>query len=633
MYTPNCHILGRLRFISVLFVICSIFLVACGGSGDGGSGNPEADDDGDGFINSVDVDDDNDGLIEISSLQMLDWMRNDLAGTSLNDGNGNVDSSGCPVGGCNGYELVADLDFDTNGDGVMNASDAYFDYDGPGSATGWLPVGTASTPFQANFNGNGHVISNLYIDRAATYDVGLFGSIDGSSNPVEITNVHLDGPWASVTGGDSVGGLVGLARSSVTFGGNNTSGDVNGKGNYVGGLVGYAEDSITFSDNSASGTVTGNASYVGGLAGYAQISITISDNSASGNVNAKGDHVGGLVGTAANSVTFSGNSASGDVTGAGGVGGLVGNTHSTVTFTNNSASGDVNGKGDNVGGLVGIAQTSVTFSGNSASGTVTGNASYVGGLVGYATNSITFSDNSASGDVVGAGSVGGLIGYALRNVTVNNSYATGNINATGDFIGGLFGRVNNSATDTGVIIQSSFATSAVASTGSYVGGLVGISYNLDVDDTFATGSVDGVNYVGGLIGDANQQTSITKSFAVNDVTGTSSVGSFVGWSDTVTYESNYFSTTTTPANGVGTLHAGSIPAGALNGLTTVQLQCPTRATDPACSPTTLYADWDSTSTGGDRVLWNYGTSSQLPGLILDGVVYRDADGDGVLDSP
>ena len=603
------------QFKNALLFCSILFLAACGGGGgggDGGSGNPEADDDGDGYVNSVDVDDDNDGLIEISSLQMLDWMRNDLAGTSLNDGNGNVDSSGCPVGGCNGYELVADLDFDTNGDGAMNASDAYFDYDGPGSATGWLPVGTASSPFQANFNGNDHVISNLYIDRTAESYVGLFGYVDGAINPVEITNVHLAGSRESITGGSNVGGLAGYASNSVTFGGNSSSGTVTGNDFYVGGLVGRANNSVTFTNNSTSGNVTSNRANTGGLVGRAT-SSTFSGNSASGDVNSNDNNTGGLVGSVYSSVTFTNNSASGNVTGVGNtVGGLVGGAYGSVTFTNNSASGNVTGATNTVSGVV---------------------TNTVGGLVGSANNSVTFTNDSASGDVTGGSGVGGLVGYALQGVTISNSYATGNLNATGDFVGGLVGRINNSESDAGVILQRSFATSAVTSTGSYVGGLVGLSYNLDVDDTFATGSVNGMNFVGGLIGDANKQTSITKSFAVNDVTGTSSVGGFVGWSDTVTYESDYFSTTTTPANGIGTLHAGSIPAGALNGLTTAQLQCPTRAADPACSPVTIYGDWDSTSTGGDRVLWIYGTSSQLPGLILNGVVYRDADGNGVLDSP
>ena len=56
--------------------------------------------DQDGVIDNLDVDIDNDGLIEISTLQQLDLVRYDFAGTSLN---GN--STGCPSTGCNGYEL------------------------------------------------------------------------------------------------------------------------------------------------------------------------------------------------------------------------------------------------------------------------------------------------------------------------------------------------------------------------------------------------------------------------------------------------------------------------------------------------------------------------------------------------
>ena len=39
---------------------------------------------------------------------------------------------GCSSAGCSGYELVADLDFDTNGNGYVDADDAYWN-DGAGS--------------------------------------------------------------------------------------------------------------------------------------------------------------------------------------------------------------------------------------------------------------------------------------------------------------------------------------------------------------------------------------------------------------------------------------------------------------------------------------------------------------------
>jgi hypothetical protein len=185
-----------MRILLIMLLAC--FVSACGGGG-GSSSNiqlPDADndtiadsadncpntantdqldtdvdgmgdacdsDDYDGIADALDVDRDNDGLIEVANLQQLDWMRHDLIGSSRNNGAGNVDNNGCPVSVCNGYELIADLNFDTTGDGFIDANDTYYDYDGDGSDNGWLPVGTQAAPFMANFNGNNHSINLLFI--------------------------------------------------------------------------------------------------------------------------------------------------------------------------------------------------------------------------------------------------------------------------------------------------------------------------------------------------------------------------------------------------------------------------------------------------------------------------------------
>ena len=99
-----------------------------------------------------DYDLDNDGLIEINNLadlSVLNQIRNNL--------------TGCPADGCNGFELTTDLDFDTNGDGVMDANDSYWN-----EGEGWLPIGDDSNPFTGIFEGNGHVIKNLTIHRPST---------------------------------------------------------------------------------------------------------------------------------------------------------------------------------------------------------------------------------------------------------------------------------------------------------------------------------------------------------------------------------------------------------------------------------------------------------------------------------
>ena len=62
------------------------------------------------------VDSDNDGLIDINTLEELNNIRYNLEGTSYKvsaDGSGS--SEGCPATGCDGYELMGNLDFAERG--------------------------------------------------------------------------------------------------------------------------------------------------------------------------------------------------------------------------------------------------------------------------------------------------------------------------------------------------------------------------------------------------------------------------------------------------------------------------------------------------------------------------------------
>ena len=225
-------------------------------------------------------------------------MRNDLAGESLTDNENIAMVDGCVLsepGECNGYELLADLDFDTNGDGVMDVNDAFFNVDGDDEGNGWLPIGSTLAPFVANFNGNGFSISNLFINRPASdtgtggEDIGLFGEV---SNSITIQNVALDGDLMSVTGRLFVGGLVGdvsdanIANVSVT-------GAVTGEFT-VGGLVGDALDA-TITNAFATGAVAGGFT-VGGLIGGAS-STNVSFSYAANNVSGDAD-IGAFVGAA-----------------------------------------------------------------------------------------------------------------------------------------------------------------------------------------------------------------------------------------------------------------------------------------------------------------------------------------------
>lgn len=138
-----------------------------------------------------------------------------------------------------------------------------------------------------------------------------------------------------------------------------------------------------------------------------------------------------------------------------------------------------------------------TLSNVYATGNVTGNYS-VGGLVGSTDGTSSVSNSYNTGSVIGGGSyVGGLVGYNSGTSTVSNSYATGNVSGV-DFIGGLVGGANDGFGAS--MVSNSYATGSVNGTGSFVGGLAGINYSGIIRNSYATGSVRGTNNVGGLVG-------------------------------------------------------------------------------------------------------------------------------------
>ena len=268
----------------------------------------------------VDYDSDNDGLIDVDSLAKLNAIRWDL------DGNGASTDAGyalvfpapptgmvCPAT-CRGYELTADLDLDTDSNGAANSGDTYWD-----SGAGWMPIGnaadgSATSRYSAIFEGNGHSIVNLFINRSSTRNVGLFGSTTDTS---AVRNVGLVG--ANVTGNNFTGALIGSAYGTVDFA--YSTGSVSGAAS-VGGLVGYSQSTIQRSYSTANVTSTGDN--VGGLVGYTEGGVKASY--ATGTVNGSSG-VGGLVGVSRGNITAS--YSTGLVTGAGG---LVGDyNRATIT--------------------------------------------------------------------------------------------------------------------------------------------------------------------------------------------------------------------------------------------------------------------------------------------------------------
>ena len=347
-----------------------------------------------------DYDADNDGLIDVANLAQLDALRYDLNGDGLVDGAiwmpyysaypmGAL-GMGCPSDGCTGYELTANLDFDTDDDGDVDSDDDYWNGGG-----GWAPIGEADTPFIADFKGNRRTVSNLFIDRDSEDEVGLFGAIDSS----RIRGVTLAG--ADVTGRDAVGILLGDGvYGSVVD--NHATGQVSGQ-DEVGGLVGRTWGTVWYS--SAAVNVSGNDA-VGGLVGHQILNDTVAAY-ATGNVEGM-DAVGGLVG-AVSDVTqvIEASYATGNVSGSGArltdsdsgfiICDLVGG------FTLSGPAETTTSTGGGVGGLVGSSCGYIQVS--YATGVVSGEVA-VGGLVGsgrFARGQSSYWNLETSGVRVGVG--------------------------------------------------------------------------------------------------------------------------------------------------------------------------------------------------------------------------------------
>ena len=239
------------------------------------------------------------------------------------------------------------------------------------SDTSWTPIGNEAHRYTGTFDGDGHTISGLYINRSADYQ-GLFGRV-GTGGTVKDLSVS-----GNVSGSNSVGGVVGY-NFSGTVTNCAFSGSVSGS-NSVGGVVGWND----------SGTVTG--------------CIFSGPGSVSGKIS-----VGGVVG---------GNSGSN---------GVVENCYNTGTVTGTRTDDDLGG----VGGVVGYNSGTVKNCYNTGKVTGSADSSDVGGVVGwnrgnvkncYNTGSVTSSGNPLVGDV---GMVGGVVGLNDSGTVTDCYFLTG----------------------------------------------------------------------------------------------------------------------------------------------------------------------------------------------------------------
>ena len=277
---------------------------------------------------------------------------------------------------------------------------------------GWLPIGTPEHPFTGNIDGYGWEISNLYINRPAQDNVGLFGYTQ------EACLFHIKLENVNIVGKDNVGALSGYLEAS----------SVNKKGI---GPVWPSNYKCT-----VSGSIHGQQ-FVGGLFGFAQYS--------------SGERC----------YSFA------DVSGINNIGGIFGwNEVGSYTeppdfdadtwiiipgsFFRTYSTGDISGSGNVTGGLVG-RNVDASISSSYSTSNIDG-VSIVGGLCGLNTGSGTIHDcYTFLGNITGTvGQIGGLIGSnigTIENCYSNNTFTGSDPSAEG-LVGANTGTINNSYWDT-----------------------------------------------------------------------------------------------------------------------------------------------------------------------------------------
>lgn len=352
--------------------------------GDGQGDSCDDDDDNDGFVDSEDVDADGDGLIDITTLAGLNGIRYQLNGSGKRlQANGLLNTTGCGNGAtvfrCKGYELMNPVNITGYDD------------------EGWQPIGhnnetpaivgflCQGEPFTAVFDGNGHTISGLRINRPTQECVGLFSQLTG-----EVRNLAIVA--------SNISGKVGVAV-----------------------LAGTALGAKIISSSAVSDSISGET-LVGGLTGQSNWATIVSSLAINyGGLRARGT-VGGLAASHHGGRIIASYAVSRDISGDYTLGGLVANGPYAIVISSYALTGAIRGTQDNIGGLIGDGDAVTVASSYAVTGNLTGFAA-TAGLVGGSrfariTNSYAISHNNIS-------YLGGLVGRRPLNVTA--SYWDNNI--------------------------------------------------------------------------------------------------------------------------------------------------------------------------------------------------------------
>ena len=422
----------------------------------------------------------------------------------------------------------------------------------------WTPIGDLSTPltsakdspfFDGVFEGNGHKITNLYINAKDKDYQGLFGynrgtiqnlDVYGTVNAKDyvggiagrnqgfIINCHS---YVTVTGNKNVGGISGsnegtfdddgeqtggLIKDSTNDGkvtgkentggitGNNkndgkvvnctNNGEVNG-GTNTGGIAGDNDGDIENGKNT--GKVTGEKN-TGGIAGTNEKDGNIDKSTNTGEITGN-ENTGGIAGKNDGDIkdcTNEGNvngKKDGDGNGGTNTGGITGDNNGNIEGSDNK--GKVTGDGDNTGGITGTNEKDGNIDKSHNGGDVEGGGDNTGGIAGKNDGNIKDSDND--GKVTGKGdNTGGIAGNNGEDGNIDKSDNRGDVEGGGDNTGGIAGKNDGN-------IKDSNNEGNVTGKGDNTGGVAGKNDG-NITNSSNNGDVNGKDgTTGGLVGTNN----------------------------------------------------------------------------------------------------------------------------------
>ena len=351
-----------------------------------------------------------------------------------------------------------------------------------GGVIGCVNVAQGATVKIRDIKNNSLVLGNENIGGV----IGFIGSSDASA---ELTLENLTMDMATITGERSVGGIIGGCTVPITIKNSANRSVIDAQGSDrrdFGGIIGAisTEGAVVLENcqsgkNKAGTQPDPSQKYIDG-----------------------GAHSGGLIGyvRAGQGIKLSNCSLTSNTYGTNQVGGLIGLSVSATTIEScRNDGGNIQASGMYAGGLVGEATGDISFNSSCVNqGNVEATSDYAGGFVGHANKAKLSGGRSQANVTAGNKYSGGYIGYAgdLTAEGIDLPTITGTVTGR-EAIGGLAGSTTKASVSN---IKLGYIVGEAASTAKYTGGLIGLLDNGTFNQCTFTGSVQGGEKTGGIVG-------------------------------------------------------------------------------------------------------------------------------------